>query len=103
MLRKELSGVWNECFMKFKPVCCKAKESENLLHKDVKMSELDNMNVIEVMERQAWLKVWQGSSARLIGDWLHPILPEIGMSEEKYKRVLFENSIESIVEFNIRT
>ena len=55
------------------------------------------MNVIEVMERRAWLKVRQGSVARMIDDWLEPIIPEIGMSEEKYRRVLFENSIESIV------
>ena len=61
------------------------------------MSYLDNMNVIELLECQSRLKVQQDSSARLVVDWLEPLLPEIGMSEEKYKRVLFENSIESLM------
>ena len=58
---------------------------------------LENMDVIQLLELQSRLEVQQVSSARLMTDWLEPILPEIRMTEAKYKRVLVENSVESLM------
>ena len=57
---------------------------------------LDDMDVIQLLELQSLLEVQQISSARLMSDWLEPILAEIRMTEAKYKRVLMENSIEAM-------
>ena len=96
----DLEGKMN-VFYEIEASVLKVKRELQSLHKIKKMSDhlrnhLENMDVIGLLELQSRLEVQQISSARLLIEWLEPILPVINMTERKYKRVLMENSIQSL-------
>ena len=68
------------------------------MHNIQEMSDhLENLDIIGLLELQSRVRVRQISSARLVSEWLEPLLPDIHMTERQYKRVLMENSVHAMM------